>query len=59
MDKKLEKTSAWVNDIVAQAVETEKKYDMDDEYFLELVDDQERERIMNEYLSYMMGIDPE
>ena len=24
MDKKLEKTSAWVNDIVAQAVETEK-----------------------------------
>lgn len=59
MDKKLEKTSAWANDIVAQAVETENKYDMDDEYFLELVDDQERERIMNEYLSYMMGIDPE
>lgn len=24
MDKKLEKTSAWVNGIVAQAVETEK-----------------------------------
>ena len=32
---------------------------MDNEDFLELVDDQERERIMNEYLSYMMGIDPE
>ena len=32
---------------------------MDNDDFLELVDDQERERIMNEYLSYMMGIDPE
>ena len=25
MDKTLEKTSAWVNDIVAHAIETEKK----------------------------------
>ena len=32
---------------------------MNEDDLIDVIDDQERERIMNEYLSYMMGIDPE
>ena len=32
---------------------------MNEDDWIDVIDDQERERIMNEYLSYMMGIDPE
>ena len=32
---------------------------MNEDEWIDVIDDQERERIMNEYLSYMMGIDPE
>ena len=32
---------------------------MDEDDWIDVIDDQERERIMNEYLSYMMGVDPE
>lgn len=32
---------------------------MNEDDWIDVIDDQERERMMNEYLSYMMGIDPE
>ena len=32
---------------------------MNEDDWIDVIDDQERERIMNEYLSYMMGVDPE
>jgi len=32
---------------------------MNEDEWIDVIDDQERERIMREYLSYMMGIDPE
>jgi hypothetical protein len=32
---------------------------MNEDEWIDVIDDQERERIMREYLSYMMGVDPE
>ena len=32
---------------------------MNEDDWIDVIDDKERERIMNEYLSYMMGVDPE
>ena len=32
---------------------------MNEDDWIDVIDDKERERIMNEYLSYTAGIDPE